>query len=145
MDCLKFSKELGFTLAEVLITLGIIGVVAAMTIPTLIHEYKIRQYRTGYLRTSSLIQNALKQTANEFGYDSYEDFFYICRILPKSAASSCRSENAELFKQINDDFLSRFKVMQTPSNTQFYQEKIKFKDYSGQYQTGYTELYGITR
>ena len=105
MDCLKFSKELGFTLAEVLITLGIIGVVAAMTIPTLIHEYKIRQYRTGYLRTgylrtSSLIQNALKQTANEFGYDSYEDFFYICGNLPKSAASSCRSENAELFKQI---------------------------------------------
>ena len=145
MDCLKFSKELGFTLAEVLITLGIIGVVAAMTIPTLIHEYKIQQYRTGYLRTSSLIQNALKQTANEFGYDSYEDFFYICGNLPKSAASSCKSENAELFEQINDDFLSRFKVMQTPSNTQFYQEKIKFKDYSGQYQTGYTELYGISR
>ena len=30
----------GFTLAEVLITLGIIGVVAAMTIPTLISNYK---------------------------------------------------------------------------------------------------------
>ncbi len=31
--CMK--KLFGFTLAEVLITLGIIGVVAAMTIPTL--------------------------------------------------------------------------------------------------------------
>ena len=30
----------GFTLAEVLITLGIIGVVAAMTIPILLGEYK---------------------------------------------------------------------------------------------------------
>ena len=30
------TKRFGFTLAEVLITLGIIGVVAAMTIPTLI-------------------------------------------------------------------------------------------------------------
>ena len=29
-------KKIGFTLAEVLITLGIIGIVAAMTIPTLI-------------------------------------------------------------------------------------------------------------
>ena len=29
------KKRFGFTLAEVLITLGIIGVVAAMTIPTL--------------------------------------------------------------------------------------------------------------
>ncbi|MBS5801473.1 MAG: type II secretion system protein [Brachyspira sp.] len=32
-----------FTLAEVLITLGIIGVVAAMTLPTLINSYKKQQ------------------------------------------------------------------------------------------------------
>lgn len=31
---------LAFTLAEVLITLGIIGVVAAMTLPTLINNYR---------------------------------------------------------------------------------------------------------
>ena len=31
-------KKIGFTLAEVIITIGIIGVVAAMTIPTLIHR-----------------------------------------------------------------------------------------------------------
>lgn len=31
---------LGFTLAEVLITLGIIGVVAAMTMPSLITKYQ---------------------------------------------------------------------------------------------------------
>lgn len=37
----------GFTLAEVLITLGIIGVVAAMTIPTLIANYKEKVYITG--------------------------------------------------------------------------------------------------
>lgn len=30
----------GFTLAEVLITLGVIGVVAAMTLPTLIQEHR---------------------------------------------------------------------------------------------------------
>ena len=30
-----------FTLAEILITLGIIGVVAAMTIPTLVANYRI--------------------------------------------------------------------------------------------------------
>ena len=32
----------GFTLAEVLITLGIIGVVAAMTMPTLIQNHQKR-------------------------------------------------------------------------------------------------------
>ncbi len=35
-----YKKHLGFTLAEVLITLGIIGVVAALTLPILIHNYK---------------------------------------------------------------------------------------------------------
>ena len=33
----------GFTLAEVLITLGIIGVVAAMTLPSVIHNYKKKE------------------------------------------------------------------------------------------------------
>ena len=36
-------RRAAFTLAEVLITLGIIGVVAAMTIPTLITSYKEKQ------------------------------------------------------------------------------------------------------
>ena len=33
----------GFTLAEVLITLGIIGVVAALTLPSLITNYQKKQ------------------------------------------------------------------------------------------------------
>ena len=37
-----------FTLAEVLITLGIIGVVAAMTIPTLISNTNGAQFKTGF-------------------------------------------------------------------------------------------------
>ena len=35
-------KKLAFTLAEVLMTLGIIGVVAAMTLPTLITDFQKR-------------------------------------------------------------------------------------------------------
>ena len=42
----KMTKRLGFTLAEVLITLGIIGVVAAMTIPTLISNTNGAQFKT---------------------------------------------------------------------------------------------------
>ena len=37
-------KIFGFTLAEVLITLGIIGVVAAMTIPGLIQNSKNKEF-----------------------------------------------------------------------------------------------------
>lgn len=36
----KYLHYNGFTLAEVLITLGIIGVVAAMTMPTLVEKHK---------------------------------------------------------------------------------------------------------
>lgn len=36
----NYIKKFAFTLAEVLITLGVIGVVAAMTIPTLITSYQ---------------------------------------------------------------------------------------------------------
>ena len=36
----------GFTLAEVLITLGIIGIVAALTIPTLVANYQNKSWNT---------------------------------------------------------------------------------------------------
>lgn len=36
----SFEKGYGFTLAEVLITLGIIGVVAALTLPNLLVNYR---------------------------------------------------------------------------------------------------------
>ena len=39
-------KKIGFTLAEVLITLAIIGIVAALTIPTLIQNYQERAWNT---------------------------------------------------------------------------------------------------
>jgi len=37
------TKAKGFTLAEVLITLGIIGVVAAITIPGLVNHYQKKE------------------------------------------------------------------------------------------------------
>lgn len=43
---MKKAFKAGFTLAEVLITLGIIGIVAAITIPTLIHAYKVKVVET---------------------------------------------------------------------------------------------------
>ena len=53
----------GFTLAEVLITLGIIGVVAALTIPSLIANYQKTQYVTGlkkaYLNLTEVLQEIM--------------------------------------------------------------------------------------
>lgn len=61
------KKGLGFTLAEVLITLGIIGVVAALTIPTLMASYQKQTYLTGIKKAYSQFNIALQQIANDYG------------------------------------------------------------------------------
>lgn len=53
----------GFTLAEVLIVIGIIGVVAAVTIPILIREYQNTQYVTQLKKAYNQFNQALKQMA----------------------------------------------------------------------------------
>lgn len=55
------KKFKGFTLAEVLITLGIVGVVAAMTIPNLMTNVKAHRLRSKFLKSYSTIQQAFKQ------------------------------------------------------------------------------------
>jgi len=58
------TKRLGFTLAEVLITLGIIGVVAAMTIPTLIANTNSAKFKSQFKKSlATLNQAALMGTA----------------------------------------------------------------------------------
>lgn len=54
-------KNKAFTLAETLITLGIIGVVAALTIPGLINNYKAQKLHAKFLKTYSLLQQGFKQ------------------------------------------------------------------------------------
>ena len=49
----------GFTLAEVLITLGIIGVVAAMTMPTLMNSTQGAQYKAAYKKALSAISQGV--------------------------------------------------------------------------------------
>ena len=53
-----------FTLAEVLITLGIIGVVAAMTMPTLINQTNGAQYKAAFKKSLSAISQAATLNAS---------------------------------------------------------------------------------
>ena len=53
------KKFNAFTLAEVLITLGIIGVVAAMTMPTLMNSTNGAQYKTAYKKALSVLSQAV--------------------------------------------------------------------------------------
>ena len=57
----KAFHKSAFTMAEVLITLGIIGIVAAMTIPGLIKNYQERQFKTAYKKVYSEISQAFQE------------------------------------------------------------------------------------
>lgn len=57
------KKETGFTLAEVLITLGIIGVVAAITIPVLMNNIQDAQFKTAYKKAYSAASQALQKAS----------------------------------------------------------------------------------
>ena len=62
------SKVTAFTLAEVLITLGIIGVVAAMTIPNLISSVGGAEYRAQFKKTLSTVNQANLMGKAQYGY-----------------------------------------------------------------------------
>ena len=78
-------KKLGFTLAEVLITLVIIGTVAAITVPTLSNHTNNEQYKVAAYKNTSVLNNAISRNYafNSMQIDEYNDendlkvnFFY---------------------------------------------------------------------
>ena len=68
-----------FTLAEVLITLAIIGIVAALTIPTLIQNYQERAWGTASRVFEQKLEEALKvmnTQATLAGYNTTQSFVF---------------------------------------------------------------------
>lgn len=63
----KAAAKAAFTLAEVLITLAIIGVVAAIVMPTLISNYKKQVTVTALRKTYSTFAQALQMAEAEYG------------------------------------------------------------------------------
>lgn len=88
-----------FTLSEILITLGIIGVVAALTIPNLIYDYKAKQLRSKFFRTYSVIQQVFKDMEAEG--DSGDPFTYPSATFYKTfgqyltGATDCKNKSAK--------------------------------------------------
>lgn len=65
---MKFLKyNYAFTLAEVLITLGIIGVVAALTIPALMKSTADTEYKSELKKVISELSSAASQVKNDNG------------------------------------------------------------------------------
>ena len=65
-------KKVAFTLAEVLITLGIIGVVAALTLPALIQGYKKQEASTRLKKFYSTMTQAIATAEADSGTKAYD-------------------------------------------------------------------------
>ena len=66
-----YKPKTGFTLAEVLITLGIIGVVAAMTLPTLIQYHRNKVVETRLEKFYSVFNQAIQMAEIKYGDKKY--------------------------------------------------------------------------
>lgn len=77
---LIMKKSLAFTLAEVLITLAIIGVVAAMTIPSVIVNTNQQEFKTGLRKAVSVLNSSITMNMameGETPYDNEDLFGYL--------------------------------------------------------------------
>ena len=63
----SLNRKVAFTLAEVLITLGIIGIVAAITLPNIIYNYQKHVVETRLQKFYSTINQAVRLTEQDYG------------------------------------------------------------------------------
>lgn len=91
------AKKVAFTLAEVLITLGIIGVVLALIMPTVISKTKDKQYKAARAKALSTIGNASKNIAVQGNMnDAQNAKDFVNNILRSQIAIAKTCENDKL-------------------------------------------------
>jgi prepilin-type N-terminal cleavage/methylation domain-containing protein len=102
----QFKKA--FTLAEIIITIGIVGIVAALTIPTLAKKIKEK-------RTAVHLKKVYSQVNQAF-YETIGDGFYPCD--PNVYNMTC-SDILNWTRQlyVNEDFISQFVLKFKTSRT----------------------------
>jgi len=130
----------GFTLAEVLITLGIIGVVAAMTIPTLITDITNREMEAKFKKAYSQLNQMAKSYAAE------SDMTIPIGVRSGEGMGKIFSKHLKGFSVLNEDKWDSTEEDDTPSWA-IYNKYKNFKggtvkqicDVSG----AYTDLSGI--
>ena len=118
------TKRFGFTLAEVLITLGIIGVVAAMTMPTLMNQTQGAQYKTAYKKALSALSQAvtLNVALDEWNFADADNSTYKIQDMLSSRMNVVRTEtgNTNLKDAKGNDFDSKNSVGKKPLVIYFY-------------------------
>lgn len=89
----------GFTLAEVLITLGIIGVVAALTVPALISNYQDKVQDTRYKKARNILINGYRLMLAK---DQLFDVSQLAFMKDFDTEEIVASEHKKVFKVLSD-------------------------------------------
>ena len=111
------NKFCAFTLAEVLITLAIIGIVAALTIPTVVNNYQKNAWYTAFKKMQNTIETKLQLTLAENGSPASwtsgaanpsevaQKFFYsylkVSKVCKESDNPSCFDYNSSMLDNSN--------------------------------------------
>lgn len=139
-------------MAEVLVTIGLIGVVAAMTLTPLIKKYRIYQLEIAFKRTTSIIDQALLSTVNDLGLQSIKDLNNICgknvgasqENIQRWADCVIGKSNDGEFELISKNFISKFQVINTLDQMELIRKKLKVHDFAGKREQDYATAYGVS-
>ena len=91
---MKKTRHYAFTLAEVLITLGIVGVVASLTIPTVVKHHKAKVLETAFKKSVSNLYQAYDLTRQQLGVDDIYQTYVIC-----TSKENCYDKNSLEFRE----------------------------------------------
>lgn len=109
----KFLQNKAFTLAEILIVLGLIGIVAEITIPTLISNTREQSFKVGYKQAysdlnyvlsilnstdSPLIRTAMNTQVDADNFDKLKANFKVVNDCPRNGDNSaCWASNTDYY------------------------------------------------
>jgi prepilin-type N-terminal cleavage/methylation domain-containing protein len=105
----NFRKN-AFTLAEVLITLGIIGVIAALTMPALISRYQENVLKIRFKKAFSLISQAYKKAEADLEYIPE------CYYIEGAGSEDATDQDCEVLKS---KVLENLKIIKTCTNNSY--------------------------
>lgn len=115
----------GFTLAEVLITLSIIGVVAALTVPTLVRNYQEHAWRQQWKKTFSAFAQATKMLEAQNGS--------VCAQVCDADGANCATASGCTQAIFRNEYASVLKCVKVAVNVQniFSSSYNNYKSTSG--------------
>ncbi len=131
-------KKVAFTLAEVLITLGIIGVVAALTLPTVIQNYQkqvtVNKLKKAYSVLGQVAQRAIadngaisvtngeplnSNTCKSIFYTYWLPYFKGAEVYPEGKGSNLNN-NTSYYNHLNGSYWDTTIITQYPSGRIFF-------------------------